>query len=339
MKMDVLVSDHRRIEVVAKGLCPLVRPNLMQTCTPVKLFKEPPDANAIRPTLSSQEGGDGVAQELHRLGAEPAANLDADNDEAALPGACELRVGLVSLTARGSIDSAAGLDVGAEGWASPSRVKGDTIVASRASWDPCQRGRPFATTSMRRASATGTSTFMSASRMLRATLALACRQTRATACSRARRGGGHRAGQAAPTAAFARREREWERQAAQHEGRENSVVPRWRDVENAGGDGPSLGQQQRTRGGCEVRIEGASRMRACSSVGSESLPAFVRPTVAGGLFGGATGCAAGRPIRGTEATVTQVLAREDRSGSTRQDSLTAQRLEQTASNGTISARA
>ena len=59
MKMDVLVSDHRRIEVVAKGLCPLVRPNLMQMCTPVKLFKEPPDANAIRPTLSSQEGATG----------------------------------------------------------------------------------------------------------------------------------------------------------------------------------------------------------------------------------------------------------------------------------------
>ena len=47
-------------------------------------------------------------QELHRLGAEPAANLDADNtDEAAPQGACQLRVALMSRAAPCSIDSAA----------------------------------------------------------------------------------------------------------------------------------------------------------------------------------------------------------------------------------------
>ena len=57
----------------------------------------------------------------------------------------------------------------ARGWASPNRVRSDTIVASRASWDPCQRGRPFATTSMRRASPIGTSTLLpsAASALLR----------------------------------------------------------------------------------------------------------------------------------------------------------------------------
>ena len=113
------------------------------------------------------------------------ASLDADNDEAASPGAGEFRVGLMSLPARCGNDSTARLDISTRvGLAKP--VRGDTIVASRASWDPCQRGRPFATTSMRRASATGTSTFMSASRTLRATLAPASRQTRATACSSGR---------------------------------------------------------------------------------------------------------------------------------------------------------
>ena len=58
------------------------------------------------------------------------------------------------------------------------------MVASSASWEPCQRGKPFATTSMRRSSETGTSRFMSARRTWRATLAPASRQTRATACSK-----------------------------------------------------------------------------------------------------------------------------------------------------------
>ena len=37
------------------------------------------------------------------------------------------------------------------------RVRGGTIVASSASGDPCHKGRPLATTSMRRSSATGIS--------------------------------------------------------------------------------------------------------------------------------------------------------------------------------------
>ena len=55
------------------------------------------------------------------------------------------------------------------------------MAASIASWAPCHKGRPFAMTSMRRASATGTSRFMSASRTLRASLAPASRHTRARA--------------------------------------------------------------------------------------------------------------------------------------------------------------
>ena len=43
------------------------------------------------------------------------------------------------------------------------------IITSIASWEPCCKGRLFATTSMSNASATGTSRFMSASRTLRAT--------------------------------------------------------------------------------------------------------------------------------------------------------------------------
>ena len=49
----------------------------------------------------------------------------------------------------------------APGRALPSRLTGLTIVASTATWAPCQRGRPFATTSMRRPSAAGTSRFKS----------------------------------------------------------------------------------------------------------------------------------------------------------------------------------
>ena len=55
-----------------------------------------------------------------------------------------------------------------------------------ASCAPCQSGRPWATTSMHRASLTGTSMFMSATRALRATRAPPSRQTRATACSSGR---------------------------------------------------------------------------------------------------------------------------------------------------------
>ena len=93
-----------------------------------------------------------------------------------------------------------------------------------------------------------------------------------------------------PTAASARCERDGEPQAAQQKDAKQrtgngDVVPRWRDVENAGGEGPSLGQQQRTTGGCEVRKVHLV-LALVASVGRESLPAFEGPTVAGGLFGG-----------------------------------------------------
>ena len=72
------------------------------------------------------------------------------------------------------------------GASSTACVTGLTMVASIASCAPCQRGRPLATTSMQRASLTGTSMFMSASLTLRATRAPLSRQTRATACSSGR---------------------------------------------------------------------------------------------------------------------------------------------------------
>ena len=64
------------------------------------------------------------AQKRHRLGVELAAN-----DEAAPPRACELRVGLMSLTARCSSESAAGLDIGAwVGVAEPRQGRRDRGV-------------------------------------------------------------------------------------------------------------------------------------------------------------------------------------------------------------------
>ena len=66
-------------------------------------------------------------------------------------------ISAVTLAPGSSIDCAAWQ----RGWASPRR----------ASWGPFHKGRPLATTSMRRSSATGTSRFMSASRTVRATLA------------------------------------------------------------------------------------------------------------------------------------------------------------------------
>ena len=53
---------------------------------------------------------------------------------------------------------------GMRAWASPTGVRGDAMAVSRASCEPCRRGRPFATTATRRASASRTSTFMSAGR-------------------------------------------------------------------------------------------------------------------------------------------------------------------------------
>ena len=57
-------------------------------------------------------------------------------------------------------------------------------MASTASCSPCHRGRPLQTTSIRRASCTGTSRFMSASRTFLATRAPASRHTPARARSR-----------------------------------------------------------------------------------------------------------------------------------------------------------
>ena len=53
----------------------------------------------------------------------------------------------------------------------PSRLTGLTKVVSTAAWAPCHSGRPFASTSMRRESASGTSKFMSRRRTLVATRA------------------------------------------------------------------------------------------------------------------------------------------------------------------------
>ena len=66
----------------------------------------------------------------------------------------------------------------------PSRLTGLTSVASTASCALCQSGRPLQTTSMRRASWTGTSIFMAASATLHPTRAPASWQTRAMARSR-----------------------------------------------------------------------------------------------------------------------------------------------------------
>ena len=65
----------------------------------------------------------------------------------------------------------------------PSRLTGLTIVASTATWAPCQGGRPFATTSMRRPSAAGTSRFKSRRATFVATRAPASLQMRAAARS------------------------------------------------------------------------------------------------------------------------------------------------------------
>ena len=95
------------------------------------------------------------------------------------------------------------------------------------------------------------------------------------------------------TAASARREREGKPQAAQQEHTEQGtgqgdVIPRGRDVKSAGGERPSLGQQQRSRSKCKVRKVHLVRALV-TSMGSESLPALERPTFAGYCVVG-TGC-------------------------------------------------
>ena len=132
------------------------------------------------------------------------------------------------------------------------------------------------------------------------------------------------------TAASARREREGKPQAAQQENTKQgagygNVLPRGCDIKSTGGERASLGQQQRSRSRCKVRKVHLVRALV-ASMGSESLPALERPTVAEycGVVG--TGCGARRPLRGVKATVTQVLPREDRSSGTGQDALAAQRF-------------
>ena len=79
----------------------------------------------------------------------------------------------------GACSSAVHATRSACGYASPVRVTGDTKVVSTAACAPCQMGKPFAKTSMRRPSVKGTSTFMSRKRTLVATRAPASRHTRA----------------------------------------------------------------------------------------------------------------------------------------------------------------
>ena len=53
------------------------------------------------------------AQELHNFGAEPAANVRANDNQAASPGMAELWVGVVPLSPGSRIDCAAGLHISA----------------------------------------------------------------------------------------------------------------------------------------------------------------------------------------------------------------------------------
>ena len=66
----------------------------------------------------------------------------------------------------------------ARGRGALSRATGPTMVASSATCEPCQSGSPLQTTSMRRASWTGTWTFIAASLTFRPTRAPASWQTR-----------------------------------------------------------------------------------------------------------------------------------------------------------------
>ena len=94
-------------------------------------------------------------------------------------------IGLMSHPARGGNDRAAGLDIGTRvGLAKPREARHDSGIEGELG--PVPERETARKTSMRRASATGTSTRMSASRTLRATLAPASRQARATACSNVR---------------------------------------------------------------------------------------------------------------------------------------------------------
>ena len=168
------------------------------------------------------------------------------------------------------------------------------MVASSASCEPCQRGRPLATTSMRRSSETGTSRFMSASRTWRATLAPASRHTRATACSR---GSARvdRTPEVAQAVRWSPRESStpWQlhlRGASGGAGASAAATGPgtahwgwrhhrgWAGGSRRGKRRPCLGQQQRTGRRGEVRKMRLVRaLIACT--GSRTLPAPERPRV------------------------------------------------------------
>ena len=107
----------------------------------------------------------------------------------------------------------------APGCASPLRVTGLTMVASTASCAPFHRDKPLATTSMRRASAMGTSTFISARRTLWHTRPPASRHTGQPRAQAATHEGPvvPQAIQMAVAAADARRQLQREPQAAQEQ--------------------------------------------------------------------------------------------------------------------------
>ena len=117
---------------------------------------------------------------LFRVSSQAATDLDPDDHQAAAPGAHKLGVRLAPLASGGCLRGLTGLH-GSPGCAWPARVTGLTMVASTACCEPCHKASSLATTSMRRSSETGTSTFMSAKRTLRATRAPASWHTRATA--------------------------------------------------------------------------------------------------------------------------------------------------------------
>ena len=178
----------------------------------------------------------------------------------------------------------------APGCASPARVIGLTMVASIACWEPCQSGRPLATTSTRRSSETGTSMFMSARRTFRATRAPAswhgplkgqsAGSQHARVCTRSpvvtKRV------EATPTSACAWRDRQRKSQASQQDNPELRRGDRelrggWEDCQGTCSVWPSLRQQQRTRCGIKVRkmqLERALIAGCSSKLVTARLPKF-----------------------------------------------------------------
>ena len=110
------------------------------------------------------------------LGAKASAYLDADDNKAATARTCQFRVCVASSAPLGIVRDPSQLCVSSV--LRPSRPHhGRDYGGIKGDCDPCHEGRPLATTSMRRASATGTSMFMSATRTFRETRAPASRRT------------------------------------------------------------------------------------------------------------------------------------------------------------------